>query len=228
MNQRFNKRIEPFRPAKNSGNLYYARLNTPVGVLYKLGFTNLGSVKERLAYQGGGDEQYLDRVLFFANFENAADIEIAAHEHFGHKAAFGRFSNEHSMPLSGNGQSELYAEDILLVDLGFSKAQCHDAMIKIAEKRFGKTLQKRKTEEIKRQEEIVENLMSFILLFAPIFDLYKKVVFFLSSDSEKKKTLLINELMSRAQEARQVEESRLFEERVQQRLKLNKLLRELD
>ena len=53
------------RPTTPDGNLYYVRLKTPVGTMYKLGFTKLSSVRERLAYQKSGDEQYIDKVFLF-------------------------------------------------------------------------------------------------------------------------------------------------------------------
>jgi len=111
------------RPASPDGNLYYVRLKTPVGTMYKLGFTKLSSVRERLAYQKSGDEQHIDKVLLFAHRPDAFTIEEQLHGYFGKKRLFGKYAAQKDRPLAGNGQSELYANDILGFDPEFSKAQ---------------------------------------------------------------------------------------------------------
>jgi hypothetical protein len=58
------------------GILYYIRLKTQFGMLYKLGFTSLESVHERLAYQRKGHEKLIDTVLFSARFNNALLLEL--------------------------------------------------------------------------------------------------------------------------------------------------------
>jgi hypothetical protein len=45
-------------------------------MLYKLGFTSLESVHERLAYQRKGHEKLIDTVLFSARFNNALLLEL--------------------------------------------------------------------------------------------------------------------------------------------------------
>lgn len=95
----------------SAGYLYYARLNTEVGKLYKLGFTTLGSVQERLGYQGGFHDDHVEAVLLFKLFPNAYEIEQKLHGYFRHKRAFPAQSPR--LPFYGNGQSEFYMEDVL-------------------------------------------------------------------------------------------------------------------
>ena len=104
----------PLPPARKNGNLYYLRLKTPMGLMYKLGFTTLGSAQERLAYQGNGDEKYIDSVLCFVYLEDAWDVEQMLHSHFKSKALF--HGGHESMPLFRNGQTEIYRHDILAMD----------------------------------------------------------------------------------------------------------------
>lgn len=104
-----------------AGHVYYVRLTTPVGLMYKLGFTSLGSVQERFAYQAKGHEKLIDRVLLFAFFEDALAMERDLHAHFSSKALF-PIEDRH-MPFFANGQSEIYCEDILGLDGKFKQAQ---------------------------------------------------------------------------------------------------------
>ncbi|EPJ0602648.1 hypothetical protein EWS90_28310 [Pseudomonas aeruginosa] len=99
----------------SAGYLYYARLNTEVGKLYKLGFTTLGSVQERLGYQGGFHDDHVEAVLLFKLFPNAYEIEQKLHGYFRHKRAFPAQSPR--LPFYGNGQSEFYMEDVLGLDM---------------------------------------------------------------------------------------------------------------
>ncbi|WP_208281642.1 hypothetical protein [Massilia oculi] len=110
-------------PAVTAGHLYYVRLKTGFGPMYKLGFTSLPSLEERFAYQGQGDEALLDRQLLFAFRDDAYHIEQQLHGHFSEKRAFGRYSSNRALPLYQNGQSEIYLEDILQLDLAYSKGQ---------------------------------------------------------------------------------------------------------
>lgn len=123
---RRNASNHPHRPSQSSGNVYYARLKTPLGYFYKLGFTTLASVHERLAYQGKGNEQLLDKVLCFAYLEDAFDVEMSLHAHFIARAAFSSYCADPDLPLYGNGQSELYIDDILGLDDEYNAAQSDD------------------------------------------------------------------------------------------------------
>ncbi|HGY9638059.1 TPA: GIY-YIG nuclease family protein [Pseudomonas putida] len=105
------------------GNLYYVRLNTPLGKFYKIGFTKMKSVNDRLAFQGTGDEKYIDEVLYFKFHLGALDLEQCLHGHFHDKAAFRQYSADVDMPLPKNGQSELYYDDVLNLDAGFTPEQ---------------------------------------------------------------------------------------------------------
>lgn len=227
MSEHLYKTNTSFRQPKGGGTLYYVRLKTPVGILYKLGYTTLSSVEERLAYQGRGDEKLLDRVLFFKHFDNAAEMESAAHDHFSRKSAFGRFSNEPGMPLFGNGQSELYAKDILGVDPNYRAGQSDITLVKIMEKRMGYNFKELTAEELKQRDDIDEIAMTLTRYLGLFNNLFKKLTFFLADDSEKKKILLIEELMSWSAKAKVIEGSRDWEERLERTREIIRLNREI-
>ena len=109
------------RPLNPAGNVYYARLRTPQGTFYKLGFTSKLTLVERLAYGNSGDEKLLDRQFFFSFREDAWDVEQTLLEHFDRHRAFGKFSKDPMKPLCGRGQTELFAHDILGLDEGLYK-----------------------------------------------------------------------------------------------------------
>ena len=76
------------RPKNPAGYVYYARLKTNCGLLYKLGYTKKPSLKERLAYGGQGDEKMIDQEFFFTYREDAWDVEQTLLEHFTRQRAF--------------------------------------------------------------------------------------------------------------------------------------------
>lgn len=98
----------------HAGHIYYVRLQTSVGPMYKLGFTTMPNVEARLGYQGGGHEKQIDKVMGFIHYPNALKIEQKLHLHFQHRRAFPLL--EIDMPFAGNAQSELYKDDILGLD----------------------------------------------------------------------------------------------------------------
>lgn len=108
-------------PPRTAGNLYYIRLKTNFGPLYKLGFTSMSSVHERFTYKGNGDEKLIDEVYLFAYDREAFYHEAKLHSHFRQKKAFGDFSNLIGFPLCQNGQSELYYSDILGLDPSYTE-----------------------------------------------------------------------------------------------------------
>lgn len=110
-------------PASRSGNLYYIRLRTDLGPLYKVGFTTRSSAEERLAFRETGDDRLIDKTILFIHFEDAYSVEQQIHGYFYDKRVFGKFGNYTYMPLAGNGQSELYAHDILGLDGDYADAQ---------------------------------------------------------------------------------------------------------
>lgn len=136
---------------KKSGNIYYVRLKTPVGVFYKIGFTTLESVKARMGYGGSNDANYIDEVLMFVNNSNAYDIEQELHGRLYNKAAFAKYSSDDNFPLSKNGQTELYIEDILNLDPNYTDSQKHETLKRLEEKKIvisGKTTRQYKLEKI--------------------------------------------------------------------------------
>ena len=104
------------KPSADAGHVYYARLNTPQGIFYKIGFTTMQSLTARLYFSGHGDERLIDRELLFTYHPKARVLEQMLIEHFNHRRAFGRYSNNPFMPLAGRGQSELFREDVLGLD----------------------------------------------------------------------------------------------------------------
>lgn len=122
---------QPIIPRITSGNLYYVRLKTDYGIFYKLGFTSLPSVESRFSYQATGDEQLIDRVLLFTYMEEAFSVETRLHNHFGSKSAFGKYSKNRMYPLTNNGQSELYYNDILELDPAYTKFQSFKTFMQV-------------------------------------------------------------------------------------------------
>lgn len=104
------------RPRNPAGNVYYARLNTPQGTFYKIGYTAKSSLTERLAYAGFEDEKLLDQELLFAFRKDAWDVEWTLLDHFNKQRAFGKYSKDPAQPLCGRGQSELFRHDVLGLD----------------------------------------------------------------------------------------------------------------
>jgi len=107
----------------DQGNLYYVRLKTELGLLYKIGFTTLNSVEQRLGYSGSDDRLLIDKVLMFMPFGDALLVEAKLHSMLEDKKAFGDYSHKSDFPLAGNGQSELYAEDVLGMDSHYTDEQ---------------------------------------------------------------------------------------------------------
>jgi hypothetical protein len=118
-------------PPQDGGSIYYIRLKTEFGPIYKLGFTSLSSVHERLSYQGLGHERFIDKVFLFIKVDNAYEKEQILHRYFSRnkKQAFPVADPE--MPFFGNGQSELYFEDVLRMDVAYSDEQSANVRFKI-------------------------------------------------------------------------------------------------
>ena len=104
------------RPQNPAGNVYYAKLKTPQGVFYKLGYTSKTTLAERMAYGSSGDEKLLDRQFIFTFRKDAWDVEQTLLDYLDKHRAFGKYSNDPSKPLCGRGQSELFAHDVLGLD----------------------------------------------------------------------------------------------------------------
>lgn len=124
---------------KSKGNLYYVRLKTNCGVLYKIGFTTLESVEKRLGYEGSRDVQLIDRVFLFLEFDDAYQIEQELHKLLYRKKAFGNYSNNRAFPLCKNGQTELFTEDVLKMDSSFTVDQGEASALNIRSKKSSLT-----------------------------------------------------------------------------------------
>lgn len=118
-------------PPQDSGSIYYIRLKTTFGPFYKLGFTSLSSVHERLAYQGLGHEQLIDKVFLFLKIENAYEKEQILHRYFARNKKQAFPVEDPEMPFFGNGQSELYFEDVLRMDTAYSDEQSENVRLEI-------------------------------------------------------------------------------------------------
>lgn len=114
------------KPSNPMGHVYYARLRTPQGTYYKLGYTSKSTLSERMSYGDHGDEKLIERELFFTFREDAWDVEQTLLDHFDKHRAFGKYSNDPLMPLSGRGQSELFALDILGIDDELNRLTEHE------------------------------------------------------------------------------------------------------
>lgn len=104
-----------FTRTPNKGYVYYVKLQTDDGPLYKLGFTTKASVHERFSYKDYGDEKLIDCVFLFSASNRAYEAEQTLHRYFKKKRAY-RWACWPHKPLYLRGQSELYREDILGMD----------------------------------------------------------------------------------------------------------------
>jgi len=112
-----------------AGNVYYARMKTKWGTFYKLGYTSQSSLENRLNYGQKSDGDLVDRVLLWSWSDTALREEQSLHGLFQDKRVFGKYGRFHNGPMYKNGQSELYAEDILDLD-----PECTDEQVKKATK----------------------------------------------------------------------------------------------
>ncbi len=156
------------RNDQGEGHLYYVRLKTECGIFYKLGFTTLKSVQERLEYGGSSDVQYIDKILLFVKLHDAFEIEQKLHMYLSEKKAFGRYSAAKEFPLNKNGQTELYIEDVLQLDPDFTGQQSTDTVRKLKDKRL--LIEGRSQGQAKLEDMFVNITVRILLvLLAPIF-----------------------------------------------------------
>lgn len=173
------RRLKPHVPLVTSGHLYYVKLKTGVGTFYKIGFTTLPSVKDRLGYGGSGDEKYIDKVLFFSYFEDAFFIEQKLHQYFMSSNAFGQFSSKEFIPFFKNGQSELYMNDVLRMDPSFTADQENEAKDEVRKayaRKAGRTVYSAKTAStIDSLITILVKILgsALFVIFIPLFYLIK-------------------------------------------------------
>lgn len=122
---------ERLAPLNRDGHLYYVKLKTQYGPLYKLGFTKSSSVQERFSYGGSTNHELIDTELLFIHLQDAYDIEARLHAYFRRDKAFGMFSSKANMPLYKSGQGELYYKDVLKLDASYSRTKHFTTWIKI-------------------------------------------------------------------------------------------------
>lgn len=178
---------------ESKGKLYYVRLKTNCGVLYKIGFTKLESVEKRLAYGGSRDAELIDKVFLFLELDDAYQVEQELHALLYSKKAFEKYSCVDEYPLCNNGQTELYTKDVLRMDSNYTDEQGSSSALNIREKILyanGSSL---------LQDKIVGFFL--MLLFSPII--------FISNMMDKKKYAEEKErleaIISRITEANRVE-----------------------
>ena len=101
----------------SAGHVYYLKLKTSRGPMYKLGFTTKTSIRERFSFDGSEDYKLIDKEFIFTYLPNAYEIEQRLHRLFQHSRGkvLKRYEDP-TLPLYKNGQSELYYEDILELD----------------------------------------------------------------------------------------------------------------
>lgn len=110
-------------PETPDGHVYYARLATPKGRFYKIGFTKMASVEERFSYDGSDAYKLIDKVFLFKYSPYAYQIETEyLHGHLSTQKAYkghglkSLFRDSSKLPLFGDGQTELYQHDVLGLD----------------------------------------------------------------------------------------------------------------
>lgn len=110
-------------PDTPDGHVYYVRLSTPKGRLYKIGFTKMASVEERFSYDGSDAYKLIDKVLLFKYSPYAYTIETDyLHGHLRSQKAYkdygikNLFRDSSKLPLFRDGQTELYQHDVLGLD----------------------------------------------------------------------------------------------------------------
>lgn len=188
------------------GNLYYIRLDTEYGKFYKIGFTTARSVYDRMSYAGSLDWKYIDKVIVFVYLTDAFKVEQKLHTYLNHKKAFGKYSADPEFPLSGNGQSELYTEDVLGLDSEYTLSQKKQTESKIKQKKLALTNKSAKQDRI---ENSFVSLVSRILLIL-IFPLALAVIIFLSilegEDTKKEVAAFFDRLTGGKREAARKEE----------------------
>lgn len=117
-------------------NLYYVKLKTQVGYLYKIGYTSLPTVERRLNYEKPLTDCKIERVLFFKNIGISSQVEQELHSAYRHIACFANHSGGSHFPLWKNGQSELYSYDILGLDPEFDEQQHEESEFRIELRRL--------------------------------------------------------------------------------------------
>lgn len=163
-----------YRTDFNDGYLYYIRIKSDVGYFYKVGFTQSEDLNARFGFKENGDEKLIDYVFFVEYYPDAYKKEQFIHLHFNGKRAFPKYSNDPRFPFAGNGQSELYTEDILELDNNYSINQSKVCKYNILIKKGNSETRARNILENKRDGEydiVVKILASpfLVLIFAYVY-----------------------------------------------------------
>lgn len=103
------------KPPTDAGHVYYVKLNTSHGLFYKLGFTAKETIEERFANEPDGTLS-LEQVFVFGYRPDAYEIVRRLQNYFRKELAYGKRSKDPMLPLYGNGQHELFRDDVLGLD----------------------------------------------------------------------------------------------------------------
>lgn len=109
-------------PDHPEGYVYYIRLKTKKGILYKVGFTKMESVDARFSYGGSETHKMIDKVLMYKYCMHGYNMEQKIHYLLQNHKAFHKYSLKNifrdlsKYPLFKDGQSELYKTDVLGLD----------------------------------------------------------------------------------------------------------------
>jgi hypothetical protein len=110
------------RPDTTEGYVYYARFNTNKGKFYKIGFTKMKTIEKRFSYNGSENYKLIDEVFMYKYSLYAYEIEHMFHsvlsweQTYGYHSIRKYFLDLSKHPLFGDGQTELYKEDVLGLD----------------------------------------------------------------------------------------------------------------
>lgn len=126
---------------RGAGYIYYVKLKTEIGVFYKIGFTSKDSVYKRFKDNDSEDYKLIDEVFLFKYLPNSYSIENELHGMLYNKKAFPKYSRDPLFPLSSNGQTELYYEDVLSMDKNFSSRESKNTKLRVRKIEIGSIIQ---------------------------------------------------------------------------------------
>ena len=121
----------------------------------------MNSILERFSRDGSQDYKYIDKIFIFKHMEDAYDIESVLHDQFIDKSSFSLTIRREECPFAGNGQSELYYDDVLGIDTQFSRKEAFKTKFKV---------------NIKK--ESFESLILLVVLGVPLLAIYSLAFLF--------------------------------------------------
>ena len=112
------KKLQRFwkRPKKTSGYVYYAKLMKGGEAFYWIGFTYAPSLIEHISSNHNGNEKLLEKEFFFTYRNDGWDVTQDLLDCLDKKRKFGRYGDDHELPLYRSGQKDLFSYDVLGLD----------------------------------------------------------------------------------------------------------------